>query len=123
MRKLIPIALMAAAALAGSAQAQLSRDSTPPTLTDICLDVSGGRLPIVCDVPSSRLDKHEHFCRCPRGTKIDAPVCGPGETPPGESAAFERARRQAARDGSLVGDAYEGRAMCERPRNPLSKSS
>jgi hypothetical protein len=123
MRTLAPIALLAAALLAGSAQAQLSRDSNPPTLTDICLDVNGGRLPVICDVPSSRLDRSEIFCRCPRGMKTDAPVCRPGEEPPGESLAFEKARRVAARDGSLVGDSYEGRPMCERPRDRLTRAN
>ena len=113
--------LIAAAALAASsslALAQGSMSSNPPTETTICLDVGGRTLPVVCKVPGSRLDRREDFCSCPRGMRVDAPVCGEGQAAPAESAAYEKARRLASRDGSVIGDLYEGRSMCVAPRRP-----
>lgn len=103
------------AALAGGASAQ-SLSANPPTETVVCVDVGGQSLPAVCKVPASRLDKREDFCVCPTGTKVIAPVCAQGIKPPTESLAFEKARKVAARDGTLIGDLYEGRPMCVAPR-------
>ncbi len=102
-------------ALCGPAAAQ-GMSSNPPTETTICLDVNGQSLPAVCRVPSSRLDKREDICVCQVGARVTAPVCLPGVKPPGESIAFEKARREAARDGTLVGDLYQGKPMCVAPR-------
>ena len=64
----IDIALVASAAAltVGTAAAQPLSEN-PPTSTIICLDVAGRRLPVTCQVPSSRLDKREDICLCPRG--------------------------------------------------------
>ena len=94
--------------------------SNPPTERTICIDVGGQSLPAVCKVPASRLDRREDFCLCNEGVKVSAPVCGPGERAPAENIAYEKARKAAARDGSLIGDLYEGRAMCVAGRDPLS---
>jgi hypothetical protein len=46
------------------------------------------------------------------------PICPPGVRAPGETVALNRARRDAARDGSLIGDMFEGQPMCVAGRNP-----
>lgn len=117
------ISMIAGLALAASASVALAGPmSNPPTERTICIDVGGQSLPAVCKVPSSRLDRREDFCRCHQGIKVTAPVCGPGERAPSENIAYEKARKAAARDGSLIGDLYEGRSMCVAPRDPLSGS-
>lgn len=110
---------IAAFALAGAAQAQPVNEN-PPTRTIICLDVGGQTLPTVCKVPPSRLDPREDICTCPQGVRVEAPVCGPGQRPPAQTRAFDRARKQASRDGSLIGDLYKGQPMCVRPRNAVT---
>ena len=104
------------AALAGPAAAQ-SITGNPPTETVLCLDVNGQSLPAVCTVPSGRLDKREDFCLCRVGTRVIAPVCAGGAKPPAENLAFEKARKAAAKDGSLLGDLYEGKPMCVAERS------
>lgn len=109
-----PLPLVAALALiAGAAQAQAPMSQNPPSRTSLCLDVSGAIIPPVCQRSGSRVDQREDICLCSAGgTQVQAPVCAPGEKPPAESRAFEKARRDAARDGSLIGDLWEGRPMC-----------
>ncbi|MFP5449972.1 MAG: hypothetical protein ACLGHU_14650 [Alphaproteobacteria bacterium] len=105
-------------AAAGAAQAQdRGRNSLTPDKTEICLDVSGGTLPIVCKVPASRLDKREDICSCPQGMRTTVAVCGPGQTAPGETVALNAVRREAARDGSLIGDLFQGQPICVAPRD------
>ncbi|HRD45986.1 MAG TPA: hypothetical protein PLF78_05835, partial [Caulobacter sp.] len=84
----------------------------------ICLDVDGQSRPAVCRSPASRLDGRDDICLCRSAQRVEAPVCGPGDHPQAENRAFELARKAAARDGSLVGDLYQGRPMCVAPRNP-----
>lgn len=103
--------------LAAAAQAQ-TQAQAPPKETTICIDVGGASLPAVCRVSGERLDPREDICLCPEGQRVQAPVCGPGETPQPENRAFEIARRKAAADGSLIGDLYEGKPMCMAPRKP-----
>ena len=118
---MLRISMIAALALATSAGAALAGPmSNPPSARTICIDVGGQSLPAVCRVPSSRLDKREDFCLCHEGVKVTAPVCGPGERAPAENIAYEKARKAAARDGSLIGDLYEGRSMCVAAREPSS---
>src|SRR5687768_3633319 len=101
---------------AGAAMAQ-SSNLNRPTKTIQCVDVSGRIVPALCNVPSGRLDKSEYICTCPAGgDRIHVAVCGKGERPPPESRAYERLRRLASRDGSLVGDTFEGRPICAQPR-------
>ena len=100
------------AASAGFAQAQVPLNQNPPTQTVICLDVGGQSLPAACNVPASRLDKREDICICRTGVRVDAPICPPGVKPPAESLAYEKARKTASRDGSLIGDLYRGQPMC-----------
>jgi len=105
----VPIAL--AALFVGGAPA-LAQSPQSPSVTTLCLDVSGATLPVVCQMESSRLDRRDVFCHCPEGQRVDAPVCGPNEHPPAETLALYKARRIAGRDGSLIGDTFEGRRMC-----------
>jgi hypothetical protein len=110
------LAVLALAASGGLARAG-DLTSNPPTRTSVCLDVSGASLPTVCRVPASRLDKREDICTCPEGDRVEIAVCATGETPPAEGVAYDRARHLAARDGTLLGDMYEGKRMCVAPRN------
>ena len=112
------IAILSAAAVlalcAGSAGAQ----SLDGTTSILCLDVSGRSLPAVCKVQASRLDNKEDICSCPAaGIRTIAPVCPAGVRPPAESAAYEKARYAAIKNGSLVGATYEGKPMCVVARN------
>lgn len=99
------------ALLAGGAPA-LAQSPSAPSVTTLCLDVSGATLPVVCQMESSRLDRRDVFCHCPEGQRVDAPVCGPDEHPPAENLLLYKARRIAAHDGTLVGDTFEGKRMC-----------
>ena len=109
------IVFVFALAIAGAASAATS---STPTRTQICLDVSGATLPVVCSVPSSRLDDREYFCSCPAGERVDVAICPAGVKPPVENLALDRARRAAVRDGSLMGDRIGDRPICMAPRNP-----
>lgn len=103
---------------AGAAQAQPIGER-PPTRTIQCVDVSGRLLPAVCKTPGSRVDPTELHCICPgEGLRTEVPICAPGEKPTPDSAAANRARRLAARDGTLVGDTFEGQRICAAPRRP-----
>ena len=109
---------LTASLFAATALAQAPLAQAPPKETTICIDVGGASLPAVCRVSGERLDPREDICLCPEGQRVQAPVCGPGETPQPENRAFEIARRKAAADGSLIGDLYEGKPMCMAPRKP-----
>jgi hypothetical protein len=115
MRFLIPLAI--ALITAGAAAAQTSKDSHGPRTTQ-CIEVGGQLIPTVCQTPGSRLDTREYICTCPNGgqpTKVA--VCAKGETPPPEGKALNITRREAGRDGSLIGDTFRGKPICA-PRPP-----
>ncbi|MDO8902534.1 MAG: hypothetical protein Q7V15_14400 [Phenylobacterium sp.] len=117
MKSLSLVAALALLALgAGAVQAQPAQNYLTPTTTEVCLDVSGATLPVICKVPASRLDKREDICSCPQGMRTKVAVCAPGQNPPGETVALNMARREAARDGSLIGDTFQGRPICVAPR-------
>ena len=98
--------------LAGAAVAE-------PTETTQCIEVSGRQVPAVCKVAGSRLDLREDICTCPNdGQPVKVAVCAKGQTPPPEGRALNAVRRTAARDGSLIGDMFEGQPMCVAGRNP-----
>ena len=112
--------ISAAALLAFGAVANASPpgdNALQPTMGILCLDVGGQSRPAVCQGGSSRLDQRYDICLCKNAQRVETPVCGKGERPITENRAYELARKDAARDGSLVGDRYEGRQMCVRPRN------
>lgn len=118
MIRSVLIAATALAASSGLAMAQSPLSENPPTQRVICIDVGGQNLPAVCKAPPSRLDQREDICSCPRGMMVDAPICPAGVKPPIETVKFDRARKLAAKDGSLIGDLYLGQPMCVRPRLP-----
>jgi hypothetical protein len=108
----------AAFCFAAAAAAAQSLADNPPKSTIICLDVAGKSLPATCKASGSRLDAREDICLCPAGgERVTIPVCGPGVKPPGESAAYEKARRAAVSHGSLAGASFNGQPMCLTPRN------
>lgn len=111
---MIRIALFGAALFAASAGLAGAQPlgPNPPTQTVICVDVGGQSLPAVCNVPASRLDKREDICTCRVGVRVDVPICPAGVKPPAETFAYEKARKAASRDGSLIGDLYQGQPMC-----------
>lgn len=115
MRRLTLIAALALVASAASAQ---PINENPPTKTIQCIEVGGQDIPAVCQVPGSRLDPTEIICTCPAGgQRVEVAVCAKGERQPPEGRALNRVRREAARDGSLLGDTFEGRRICVEPRN------
>jgi len=116
MTRILTISAVLGAAVLTMAGAPGHSGVNPATRT-ICLDLGGQSRPAVCRAPASRLDGRVDICLCRVGQRVEAPVCGPGERPLAESRAFERARKLAARDGSLVGDRFDGRPMCVAPRN------
>jgi hypothetical protein len=116
MRTLMLVAL--ALAFAAPAAAQKLGPDGKPALSIQCVEVSGRAIPPLCHVPGSRIDPQEYICTCPAGgQRVDVPVCGSGQHPPRESAKFERFRATASRDGSLVGDAFEGQQICVAQRH------
>lgn len=88
-----------------------------PASQTICLDVGGETRAPICRGSSSRLDQRYDICTCENAQTVEAPLCGEGERPQAETRAFELARKEAARDGNLFGDQYNGRSMCVQPRN------
>lgn len=117
MRSLITVLAVSVAALLTSAAGEPGSSATNPATRTICIDLGGESRPAVCTAPASRLDGREDICLCRNAQRVEAPVCGSGERPQAETRAFERARKAAAKDGSLVGDLYAGRPMCVAPRN------
>ncbi|WP_374571916.1 hypothetical protein [Phenylobacterium sp.] len=104
-------ALAALAILAAAPQAADPPPAPKAQETTVCLDVGGHSVPAVCHVYGG-LGARDEFCLCPEGRRVTAPVCGPGETAPAETRAYDKARLKAAEDGSLIGDLYEGKPMC-----------
>jgi hypothetical protein len=115
MRMLFVAALVGFAASAAMVVAQPNSEKelarNPATL---CLDPGGVSYPPVCTkMNASRFASPPDICHC-NGPyrKVDAPWCAPGEHPPADNAAFDRARAKAALDNTLFGDTYEGKRMC-----------
>ncbi len=117
MRNLI-IAAAALLAFGASSVVNASPDSaTHPKMGVMCLDVGGESRPAVCRGSSSRIDQGYDICLCENAQRVETPICAKGQRPISENRSYELARKDAARDGTLVGDRYEGRQMCVRPRN------
>jgi hypothetical protein len=108
-----------AAALAGAAGAHPS--SRPPEEAVMCLSPTGQSEPVACRRGSSW--GPADICLCPGlARRVPAPICAKGERPPAETVAYNTARREAARDGTLFGDTFEGRRMCVKlPSRPLGR--
>lgn len=123
-RATLPAALAAILSLAiltlgvrpSLAQTPAQTRAQGPAETTVCLDVSGAKSPPTCRTPASRLQPSEDICTCASGVMVKAQVCPAGVTAPAESLALKTARKAAAKDGTLVGDAFEGKPMCETAR-------
>jgi hypothetical protein len=101
---------------AGAAFAQPINENRPGR-TIQCIDVGGHLLPAVCQAPGSRLDRREFICTCPSGgERVEVAVCARGQREPPEGRALFKARSQAMRDGSLIGDKVGDRPICVAPR-------
>ncbi len=109
--------VLALPSLSAAAAPPGEKISRGPDTRIICLDVGGETRPALCRASASRIDQSDIICLGENAQRVTAPVCDAGERPLAESRLFERARKLAARDGSLVGDLYEGRRMCIRARN------
>jgi hypothetical protein len=111
--------VVAAMAVAGAASASLA--DNPRTRT-VCLDPAGKNLPANCKVAqASRISEDVDICICPGGAdRVEAPVCPKGVRAPAESLAYERARKAAVKNGSLVGASFNGQPMCVPARNALN---
>lgn len=117
MRGLLAASAVALAALLTTAAGAPGSSPLSPSTRIICVDVGGQTKPVVCTASASRIDGRDDTCLCEIGQRVEAPVCGPDERPQAETRAFERARGDASRDGSLVGDLFDERPMCVAPRN------
>ncbi|MBI1407947.1 MAG: hypothetical protein GC145_17670 [Caulobacter sp.] len=117
MRKPLLIASLVFGALTLGGTAGAAGSSLHPSTRVICLDVGGELRPATCRTSASRLDQSDSICICKNAQRVEAPVCDRGEKPVSENRTYELARKEAARDGSLVGDLFQGRRMCVRARN------
>ena len=118
MMRTIVILGAATALLGGPALAQSVFN---PSVTTVCLDVSGRQLPVTCHAQASRIDQREDICQCLRGgTQVIIPVCPAHVRAPAESAAYERDRYALVRNGSLVGANWQGRPVCVEGRDSLT---
>jgi hypothetical protein len=115
-------ALLIAGVVGFAAAAPAASLADAPKTRTVCLDPAGKNLPAHCKIgQASRIDGTEDICLCPAGAdRVEAPICAPGVHQPAESAAYERARKAAVKNGSLVGAIYNGEPMCVTPRNALN---
>ncbi|MBL8769948.1 MAG: hypothetical protein JNK30_01085 [Phenylobacterium sp.] len=112
------LGLALALAAAGAAAAAPPLTGKPPGTTIQCIEAGGRAVPATCQVPASRLDPVAYICTClDGGQRVEVAICARGQTPPPEGRALNVARREAIRDGSLVGDTVAGRPICEAPRD------
>jgi len=80
----------------------------------LCLDGLGVNHPPVChSSTASRLSPEPDICSC-HGPyqQVRTNWCARGETPPPDSADFDRARVAAVKDGSLYNFMYQGKRAC-----------
>jgi hypothetical protein len=112
MRKVFIAAAIGLLSLSGVAVGVASAE-TRQTTTFVCLDTGGQNRGGVCN--RSLNGRPDDFCRCPANTdKVRVAVCEHGQTPPAQSHAYEVAAHRLSADGSLIGDAFDGQAICVR---------
>ncbi|MDO1558391.1 hypothetical protein Q0812_02985 [Brevundimonas sp. 2R-24] len=114
-----PMILLGGLGVALALSGFTSPDTRPaPDAITLCLTSLGTQVAAVCRNPGGSQSGYEGFCVCPiEARQVAAPPCPEGEDPPTPNREYERARMEAARDGSLYGDSYNGQAMCLRPRD------
>jgi hypothetical protein len=101
------------ALLAGCAAAQ-------PTSLHSSTDLQPG-MAYICLAPDGTLAR-ETFepsgsVTCPAPARyVSQPYCKEVPAPPRDILAYERARGIAARDGTLIGDLFEGQSFCAVPK-------
>lgn len=101
------------ASLSGTTVLAQPLAQTLPARTIQCIAPGGQLIPKSCDVADGRLVGRERICTCPSGgVRVEVAACAKGEKPPGESKALNVARRDGARDGTLVGDTVNGKPIC-----------
>lgn len=107
--------LLVGAALALCAGAAQAQESTERTM--VCVDVNGALSAADCHGQASRLQTREDICLCSKGgQRVEASICPPGVSPPGESLAVAKARNEVVRkERTLVGASFEGRPLCVKP--------
>ncbi len=108
MRVLFLTTLIVTAGACAVASAQ-PRDSAV-----LCLDGLGVNHPATCHAMSaSRLESKPDICEC-QGPyqQVQADWCAKGESPPPDTAEFDRARVAAVHNGSLSGFSYQGKRAC-----------
>lgn len=114
----IPMILVAALALSACTAVEGERMARSEPYT-ICVGAGGETRAAICRGGSpSRVVEDRGVCTC-SGPEFPVLVrpCGAGESPPAQTAAYERALRDLGRDGSLSGDRYEGREICASTRD------
>ena len=90
-----------------------AQPSVPNARTIQCIAPGGRLVPKSCDVADGRLGGRERMCTCPSGgVRVEVATCARGQNPPGESKALNIARRDGARDGTLIGDVANGKPIC-----------
>jgi hypothetical protein len=111
MRKLMLAAAIGLLGVTGASA--VATAETRQTTTFVCLDTGGQNQGPTCDRMLN--NSGDDFCRCPGNTdKVRIAVCEHGQTPPSQSAEYERAAHRLSSDGSLIGDEFDGQAICAR---------
>ncbi len=113
MRVLFVTSLIAAAGFCAVASAQ-PRVAAPSDSAVLCLDGLGVSHPPVCHTNgASRIDTKPDICSC-RGPyqQVKTNWCAAGETPPPDSAEFDRARVAAVKNGTLFNFMWQGKRAC-----------
>ena len=113
-------ALVAAFGLAAAGSAAADPRPTVPYkgVATQCLDTLGTPLAPACRTigSASRLREQPDICVCAAGVReVSVPFCQPGEISAPDSLAANRARLAAARAGTLMTAAFEGRRFCAQP--------
>jgi len=109
--------LLVGAALALCAGAVQAAPQESNARTAVCVDVNGMLRAADCRGQPSRLQTREDICLCTGGGhRVEASICPPGVSPPGESLAVAKARNEIVRtQGTLVGATFEGQPLCVAP--------
>jgi hypothetical protein len=118
MRGLIAGVLIAAFAGAGATALAAGQPHSEEGM--ICLETNGAESPSVCQRGDVWHDAD--LCTCKSGMRFKIPVCAPGQKPPPDSVAVDRARRDAMKTGTLEGASYNGSPMCVDVKHPRSNA-
>ena len=120
MRGLLAGVLIAASAFGLGGAGAYAAGQPQPEEGMICLETNGAEAPSTCQRGDVWHDAD--LCTCQSGMRFKIPVCAPGEKPPPDSVAVDRARRDAMKSGTLYGASYNGHPMCVDVHHPRSGS-